>query len=156
MSSLYSQISPKEHEELMKLADSPQDLMKALGLTEEDLKTLGYTSTDNFISAFKNGMKEWDLSHYVDAANKAGEEAAKAFEVDEEEFKAYRALLLDSNEAYEDNVQGLNDVAIANKRLQKGVQTLADDWESFDKALSKDNLTLLELSSILPEINVAL
>jgi pyruvoyl-dependent arginine decarboxylase (PvlArgDC) len=65
-------------------------------------------------------------------------------------------LLLDSNEAYEDNVQGLNDVAIANKRLQKGVQTLADDWESFDKALSKDNLTLLELSSILPEINVAL
>jgi hypothetical protein len=118
-SSLFSEISPKEREELLKLADpeDPTALMTAMGLSTEVFDTIGYNGAVGFTTAFKLGMEEWKLSDYIDAANKAGEEAAEKFEVDLDQFKAYRALLLDAHEAYEDNVEGLNAVALANSRL---------------------------------------
>jgi hypothetical protein len=101
-------------------------------------------------------LDNWTKEAYFSGANLAGEKQAKAFDVDVEEFKAYRDLLLDTNNAYADNVEGLNAVALANKRLEKGVKALSDDWEDFDKIMSNENASLEDISSIIPEINEAL
>ena len=156
MSSLYSQISPKEYDELMQIAETPQELMKVFGINEDQLIDLGYTNASQWAQAFQKGLEDWKESDYTDAINADFEAQAESLEIDVEEFKIYRQLLLDTNKVYRDNVEGLNQVALANKRMQRGAQALADDWDEFNNIISKENVSLEELSSILPGINIAL
>lgn len=152
-STIFGQLSQSEVEELKGLNN--WELISKLGLGYNQLTSLGGN-----IGALGTNMRasldNWTEEAYFSGANLAGEKQAEAFDIDVEEFKAYRDLLLDTNDAYADNVEGLNAVALANKRLEKGVKALSDDWEDFDRIMSNENASLEDLSSIIPEINEAL
>lgn len=76
--------------------------------------------------------------------------------IDLEEFQAYKDLLAETHPELKKNRKALNDVAVANKRMEKGVKTLADDWEDFDGIMSDSNSTIEDVSSVLPDINEGL
>lgn len=152
-STIFGQLSQSEVDELNNMDIS--DLAMVLGLNSDTLGALG-GDLETLLGNMKLSLKNWTPEAYFSGANLEGEKQAKAFDIDVEEFKAYRDLLLETNPLYADNVEGLNAVALANKRLEKGVKALSDDWEDFDKIMSNENASLEDLSSVIPEINDAL
>jgi hypothetical protein len=76
-------------------------------------------------------------------------------DIDWDEYKDYVDLLKESTDAYDDNVAGLNKVALANKRMEKGVKKLSSDWKKYDKIMSDSNSTLSDISTISPEVEEA-
>ena len=153
-SSLYAELSPSEHEDILK--KSGEELAQVFGLTEEDLKQLGFNSFTVFDEAFTAGMSGWTEEIYKNAADVRGETSAKTNDLDLEEFKIYRDLLLQQNQAYKDNAEGLNLVAVANKRLERGVKTVSSDWNDWNKILSQTNPAAEDVSAVLKDLNPAL
>ena len=76
--------------------------------------------------------------------------------IDWDEYQAYIELLKDSTDVYDDNVQGLNKVAFANKRMEKGVKTLNGKWDDFNSIMTDSNASLEDLSTVAPEIEEGL
>ena len=153
-SSLYAELSPSEHEDILK--KSGEELAQMFGLTEEDLKQLGFNSFTVFDEAFTAGMSGWTEEIYKNTADVRGETSAKTNDLDLEEFKIYRDLLLQQNQAYKDNAEGLNLVAVANKRLERGVKTVSSDWNNWNKILSQTNPAAEDVSAVLKDLNPAL
>ena len=81
---------------------------------------------------------------------------AEELDIDLEEFESYKKLLLDINEEYADNVKGLNQVALANKRMEKGVKALGSKWSEYDRIMSDSNASLEDVSSVMPGIKAGL
>lgn len=96
---------------------------------------------------------EEGLATLEEEANAAGEALAESFEIDLDEFKAYRDLLAETYPELKENAKALNEVAVANKRMEKGVKALADDWEELDSVMSDSTSSAEDISSVLPEIN---
>ena len=152
--SLYSELSPKEHEELMNM--SGEEIAALFGLTEETLKKLGYDDADAFGEAFHTGLDGWSEEDYTSGVNAEYNKKAEDLGIDVDEFEDYRDLLIDTNEVYEDNIEGANMVALANKRLSKGVSSLADKWEDINDIMSDGTSTIEDISTVLPDVNDAL
>jgi hypothetical protein len=47
----------------------------------------------------------------------------------------------------------MTDIAAANKRMEKGVKVLCDDWEDFDKVMSDSEASASDIATVLPDIN---
>lgn len=152
--SLYSELSPKEHEELMSM--SGEEIAALFGLTEETLKKLGYDDANAFGEAFHTGLEGWSEEDYTSGVNAEYNKKAEDLGIDVDEFEDYRDLLIDTNEVYEDNIEGANMVALANKRLSKGVSSLADKWEDINDIMSDGTSTIEDISTVLPDVNDAL
>lgn len=100
--------------------------------TEDQLKVDAETSSENKIN---------------DASTKYG--------LDEDVLKTHRDLLLETEEALEDNIDAATDLAIAQKRMQKGQQTLNKNWEEWNDILGDSNSTMADCSDVLPDIRDA-
>lgn len=154
-SSLYSELSPAEHAELM--AMEPDELVKALGLTDEMLAQMGFVgedAADQFAASFQGGLEGWTPEDFAEGVNAKYEKKAEDHGIDVEEFKAYRDLLLSTNSALAEQPELLNKIALRQKRLQKGVKSLSDNWEDFNKAMSSGDMA--KISEVLPDVNDAL
>ena len=151
-SSLYSELSPAEHAEL--LAMTPDELVKTLGLTPEMLAQMGFSSAEEFKKAFDAGFDGWTPEHFSEGVNGKYEKKAEDHGIDVEEFKAYRDLLLQTNSALAEQPELLNKIALRQKRLQKGVKSLSDNWEDFNEAMSSGDIA--KISEVLPDVNDAL
>ena len=89
---------------------------------------------------------------------------AKYYNLDTEELKSYIALMeqeygpiiKDSYETNKEYSQSLLNVAIANKRMEKGVKTLGGNWDKWNDIMSDSNSTIEDISTILPDVNNAL
>ena len=156
-SSIFGEMNQDQYNELRNLFSqiSSNDFLEMLGISEEALQSAGFESAFTFKEAFDNAFSGYSSESYVSNQNAKGESEAEAFELDLDEFKEYRDLLQDTNEEYETNIKGLNDVAVANKRMEKGVKDLADSWEDYDEIMSDSNSSIEDISSILPEVNDA-
>ena len=86
------------------------------------------------------------------AIDAQGSSDAEAFGLDVEEFETYRELLRETTDEYDDNSIGLNKVAIANKRMEKGIKDLASDWEDLNEVLSDENAELEDVSTALAKV----
>lgn len=154
-SSIFQNLSPAEY---LKLTD--EDLIKLFGFTEEDIKNLGYNTTSEFQDAIQEALKKYDENEYIKNVENSANQKAKDLGIDEKEFKAYRDLLGDSlnkeqkdPDYYKKHVDGINEIAIANKRMEKGVKTLAKDWNSYNKVMKDSDASLEDVSAVLPDIN---
>ena len=146
----------------MLLNQSERDRLSQLGIGEfaNMFGIDGKTSRDVFkvslkelYNAFIDEINNFDEEKYIAAVNAEGEQRAEELGLDVEEFKAYRDLIESTTDAYKDNVEGLNEVALANKRLDKGISGLASDWEDINKAMTDSEITQNELSKIIPTVN---
>ena len=151
-SSLYSELSPAEHAEL--IAMTPDELVQTLGLTPEMLQQMGFNSAEEFEKAFDEGLAGWTPEDFTEGVNAKYEKKAEDHGIDVEEFKAYRDLLLQTNSALAEQPELLNEIALRQKRLQKGVKSLSDNWEDFNEAMSSGDIA--KISEVLPDVNDAL
>jgi methyl-accepting chemotaxis protein len=156
-SSLFAELSPSEITSIKDM--SATDLGKLFGLSSEEITALGFTNAKEFKEAFVEGLSEYDEEDAKNALDLQYESEAEGLGIDKEEFKSYRELLKaneDIAKAYEDNYEGLNKVAVANKRMEKGVKTLADDWEDYNDVMSDSTSTAADISSVMPGIKKGL
>lgn len=160
LSSIFQNLSPAEYLKLTDEKLTDEDLIKLFGFTEEDIKNLGYDSASEFQDAVQEALKKYDENEYIKNVENSANQKAKDLGIDEKEFKAYRDLLGDSlnkeqkdPDYYKKHVDGINEVAIANKRMEKGVKTLAKDWNSYDKVMKDSDASLEDVSAVLPDIN---
>lgn len=152
--SLFGEIDEDEYNKLMDM--SGKDLMNLFGFSEDDIKAMGIDTADKFKEAFQEGMKDYDSEAFALAADQAGSAKAEELDLDLDEFEAYRDLLAQENKELAKNRDALNEVAIANKRMERGVKDIASNWEDFNEIMSDSDASLEDVSSIMPEINNAL
>lgn len=119
---------------------------------QEDLADLNHILTDLVING-ENGAET--ISNLEEVINATGSAMAEAEGFDAEEFEAYRDLLEDTYPALEDNAMGLNMIAVANMRLNKGVKTLCSNWEDFNDVMTDSEASAEDLAEIMPEVNEA-
>lgn len=119
---------------------------------QEDLADLNHILTDLVING-ENGAET--ISNLEEVINKTGSAMAKAEGFDAEEFETYRDLLEDTYPVLEDNAMGLNMIAVANMRLNKGVKTLCSNWEDFNSIMIDSEASAEDLAEIMPEVNDA-
>ena len=81
---------------------------------------------------------------------------AEAVGVAAETFEAYTDLLMDNNSALEDNEVLASQVAIAQVKLNKGLEKLHSSWNDNAKALISGNKNTLEYAEALGEVSKAL
>lgn len=150
-SSIIGELNPEEVENLNTL--SPEQIAALFGLTEEELAALAGMSAQDFAEKFKESLSDYDEDEYKEAADAEGDKKAKELDLDVDELDAYRDLLADTYEELDNNREALNEVAIANKRMEKGVKALCSKWEDFDDIMSDNESSMEDISSILPDIN---
>ena len=119
---------------------------------QEDLADLNHILTDLVING-ENGAET--ISNLEEVINATGSAMAEAEGFDAEEFEAYRDLLEDTYPALEDNAMGLNMIAVANMRLNKGVKTLCSNWKDFNDVMTDSEASAEDLAEIMPEVNEA-
>ena len=141
-----------------------EDIQKS-GFTAEDLqnwdKILEYldtniVKTEGWQEALKEAKSEYEEITALQKSNQELTTAAEDYELDLEELKAYKELLLEINPELKENQEGLDAIVIANKRMEKGVKEIASNWEDFNEIMSDSDASLEDVSAIMPEINNAL
>ena len=151
-SSIFSQLDPSEIEQLRNLTD--EEKLNLFGLSSADWEALGLTSAAQFGEAFDSALEDYSVKSYTDAINSKYENLAESYDIDLDEYKAYRDLLAETNASLKDQPELLNKIALRQKRLQKGVKSLSDNWEDFNEAMSSGDIA--KISEVLPEVNDAL
>lgn len=134
-------------------------LAQILGLTDankEQLEALGVESVQEFINAVDEQLSNYDIDAYRDNINGIYEKEAEGLELDVEAFKAYRRILEETNPELAKNVELLNKVAIADKRVERGAKTLIDNWEEWNEIITRVGDNSQDLSTILPKVEEAL
>ena len=131
-------------EELFTLNQEIAELRNVLAMTAK--------SSDDLDSMLLKGDINYDT--YKDNQSSAfmSQIAEEGFDYDE--IETYSELLQENNELLRDNSELSQEVALAHKRTQKGVDKLSDTWEEFNDALAVKDYQ--KLSKIIPEINDAL
>ena len=99
--------------------------------------------------AILNNSTEEEKKAYAENQNKAGEALAESYGIDVQDFKTYRDLLADTHPELKENAKALNEVAVANKRLQKGIEAVADDWEDYDAIMSDSSASMEDVSKVI-------
>ena len=125
-----------------------------------DWSSIDYTNFEESLKqAMSNAVEEQlkidEENEEKDFQNKTKTEA-EAYDLDLEELESYQDLLLETNEALEENSELLLDASVAGKRFSKGVNELGENWDDFNKIMTDSNATVEELSEIMPNVNSAL
>ena len=151
LQSMFADIDPSEYTQLKGM--SGEDWKTALGLTDEEFKTLGFGSAQDFADNFKEGLNNynWDINSAIASSmNKLDEADKEGFkEEDIENMSEYAKSLMSTAEESDklaDSLKYDSDAAtlIANQimRMDRGIDNLADgfeDWNSILKKSSKES-----------------
>ena len=126
---------------------SSEERVKITGMLDEDMTV---EEINNTIKAINEGQSLEDialaaggedaLENFKTQANAAGEAKAEELDIDVDEFKAYRSLLAETNEELAEDVELLNEVAVSQKRMNRGLNTLVENWDDWNTAMTSDNL----------------
>lgn len=128
------EMSPEDIEALQ--GKNTTELLKTLNLSEEDLKAIGYENAGQFAKAFQGELKNYNIDSYVEDLMTKGVKKATELGFDEEEFTKYREALAKTNKELADNPKLLNDVALANMRLNRGLESVASNWDEWQEGLA--------------------
>lgn len=158
-SEMYGMISStEERDELKNL--SAEELAAKLDMSSEDFTALGYQSAADFEAAFDKGLEGWSIEAFK-AAEQAKADAiiaqgAEKYELDEAVLKKQTELLQANIDGLKDNAEAAAKMAVANQRMNKGVDTLSDNWEDWKKTLKGTDKTTQEYAKALVEAESAM
>lgn len=145
-------------EKLQALSAAWQELQNTLG-EKQDTAISAIDSLDELIQLYNEGTIT--LNQYEKAIDSVARREAKANDIDYESVENYTKYLMENAEALkyvDDNLKTdeklAKKVATAHAKLNKGVKTLSDNWEKWNKAIKSGSFD--EINEVLPEINNAL
>ena len=167
-SSSFATMSPFEYENLKKETEekTPEQLRDLFGLTDENLKAMGYSTADEFQAAFEEQLKNYE---------EFGEEAYKQTEInainqdaaseglDIEALNEYAdtlAEIADESEIFADelaeNEIASQQVAKQITKLNRGIDELGSNWENWSTILKNSDKGSQEYSEALNGVKKAL
>lgn len=125
-----------------------QDLVNKL------LEVWGYNPEDwnKLADDLSTQAKQYTPEDNKAIANAEGEKAAENAGIDVEAYKVYRNEIERTEESLHDQWEAVNDVALANMKLAKGLKTIAGNWEDYNKILTDDNANLQDVAQVLGEL----
>lgn len=147
-----------------------EQLMKHLGLTAENLEAMGLASGDEFLKGFGQATANYDAQAFYDnmkdkAASSAASQAEEAGFKDEdiEEISDYAKHLMEvadeSEELSDDldeNAEAAADLAVQISKMNRGIDTLADNFDDWNDILKKSDKTSAEYSKAMSGMKKAL
>lgn len=158
LSSLFAALSPDDIAQLTGM--SQEELYAALGLSEQDLATLGINNAETWYDSFINSLGQYDESEYWDRINKAassGEKSAKTLiegvqsgDVDYENIA--------ENEDYTNLLKQLDAIVHEYPELEAAQIELSKTWEvgtqKFAEALEQvqDKLAEIKLNDLAEDV----
>ena len=136
----------------------PDELMKNLGLGEDDLIRIGYESSEEFAKAFKAGFVnyEWNMDDAITNVIEKNTDALKDAGINKEEIEDYTKqimLMANEDERLADSLGENADVAfkVAKNimRMNDGIEELGKNWKNWNDILKKSSKTSEEYATAL-------
>lgn len=112
-------------------------------LDENIVKTKGWTE------ALKEAKTEAASVAEETESNQRLGKAAEEYDLDADELKNYRDLLAETEEAVGMTAEAIDDAAVTNKRMEKGIKTLAKNWDDLNEIMSDSESTAEDISSVM-------
>ena len=167
MSALFKEWTPSEFLNLVDLSKegNEQELLKAFGLTEEDLDALGYKSATDFAKSFRAGLEgyEWNIDDAIENAVTKNKDELDKNNIDQEEIKDYTKQLMamaDQDEkladSLEEDAEAASHVAEYIMLMNDGIEDLAKNWDDWTDVLKKSSKTSEEYATAMGGIREAL
>lgn len=162
LSSVYARLDPNEVAELRGVSNDPQALAKMFGLSEENIKQLGFESSQQFADNFKAGLEKykWDIDSAISASmdkksadlEEAGEGLSKKkLQQYEQDVQIYAKNLMQIAESSDEVADGLKydsdlavDFALRVIKMNKAIDNLADSYEDWSDIIKKSSKTSQE------------
>lgn len=172
LSGLFNRIDPDEYAELTSL-DTNQ-LMTLFNFSEEDIKQMGFESGQQFADNFKAGLKnyKWNIDDALNESMNLKQEeieangndlSKKKFAEYQEDVKVYAKNLMQIAESEKDVGDGLKydsdtavDFALKVIKMNKAIDTLADNFKDWKDILKKSSKTSQEYAEAMFNIKDAL
>lgn len=155
-SALFNDISPTEFIQLQEM--QPDELMKNLGLSEDDVIRMGYEPGEEFAKAFRAGFVgyEWNMDDAITNVIEKNTDALKDAGINEEEIEDYTKqimLMANEDERLADSLGENADVAfkVAKNimRMNDGIEELGKNWKNWNDILKKSSKTSEEYATAL-------
>ena len=171
-SSSFASMSPFEYENLKKATEekTPEELRDLFGLTDENLKAMGYDAGGNLAEQFQIAFKE-QLKNYEEFGKAAYEQSeinainqdAASEGLDVEALNKYAdtlAEIADESEIFADelaeNEIASQQVAKQITKLNRGIDELGSNWENWSTILKNSDKGSQEYSEALNGVKKAL
>lgn len=155
LSSLFAQLSPDDIAQLKGLQDK-DELLEALGLTEEDLANLGVTDAEAWYNSFIASLNSYDPSSFYERLSQAatsGEKSARSL-IDSIQSGDTTYENIGDNEEYQNLIDQLDILKSQYPELQADAIELSNTWEvgtqKFAEALEdvQDRLAQIKLDDL--------
>ena len=164
-SSMFADISPSELAEMSNLTG--EDWQQALGLTDEELATLGFDSAEDLAKGIEDGLTGWEWSPEaaINSLLNKNENAKKLEDqgVDTEQFKGYAEYLMNTAKSADNLADSLSEDADAAMtvtrgvmRMNNGIEKLSDGFEGWSDVLKKSDKTSEEYYDALTNMQDAM
>ena len=145
---VFSTISETEKQAMLGM--NPQQLQEYLNLPAELIAILENNTGKTLLDMVKASLSKYTEQDAYAAANTQGETLAEKYELDIEVFKKYRDSIKEANA--ELNPDEVNERAIADMRMEKGVESLSGKWKDYKKTLEDVKSTTYELDKAQVEL----
>ena len=143
LSSYFNELDPTEISEIQSM--TPNQLLNWFGINEG----LEKEAANQLIYAFKNALNEYSEKNYYQNLKKSFEAEIEALDVDFniDELEAYAKHLEDLEPLLKEDKKLTLDIAMAHMRLAESTETLAKNWDDWNKVMtSGDSLAIAKLS----------
>lgn len=164
---MMSEISP---DEMASFAGDGSDLIEKLGLNDADLQAMGLASGEEFIKGFQEAGQNYDAQAFYDnmkekAASSAASQAQDAgFSEDEiadiSDYAKHLMEVADESEELSDdldeNAEAAADLAVQVSKMNRGIDTLADNFDDWNDILKKSSKSSAEYSKAMSGMKKAL
>lgn len=160
LTSLFVRLNPNQVGELSSL--NTEQLSKMFGMTEQNIKDLGFESAQQFADNFKSALEgyEWDIDDAIAASmdkkssklDEAGEGLSKKkLEQYKQDVEIYAKNLMQIADSSDEVADGLKydsdlavDFALRVIKMNKAIDTLADNFEDWNSIIRKSSQTSQE------------
>lgn len=155
LSALFNQLSPDDIAQLKGLQNK-DELLEALGLTEEDLANLGVTDAEAWYNSFIASLNSYDPSSFYERLSQAatsGEKSARSL-IDSIQSGDTTYENISDNEEYQNLIDQLDTLKSQYPELQADAIELSNTWEvgtqKFAEALEdvQDRLAQIKLDDL--------
>ena len=169
-SALVHQISPSELIDMGEGGMTSEEIMSTLGLSDADLKAMGLANGQEFIDGLQSALLDYDPEQFYEnmkesAAATAGAMAQEAGfkEEDVADIQEYSKHLMEMAESSDvladsllEDADAAAEVATYTARMNRGIDTLADNFEDWNSILKKSDKSSMEYSKALSGMKSAL
>lgn len=131
---------------------SPEEAEAAKQVIENLSKEGGQSYVEALTAAIENydPQQYWDRVEEEQAANI--DQQVEDNELDADVIATQTALIQDSTEALEDNANAAKQLAVNNTRMNKGMETLIENWEDWKEVLESGDKTSAEYAETITDL----